>query len=89
MLELLLSSVITLRFEMPHYNVYVRDEDDEAFLAIKNRPEWLHRAIEDTTRPSINHPILVPETPIVKQLPVVIEHPDADSDTFIDPDDLL
>jgi len=30
---------------MPNRTIYVREDDIEAFDAIEDRPEWLHRAI--------------------------------------------
>lgn len=31
---------------MPHVNLYVRQDDWEAFEAIPDKPAWLHRSIQ-------------------------------------------
>lgn len=28
---------------MPHYNIWIRAEDDEKWQALENRSEWLHK----------------------------------------------
>lgn len=30
---------------MPHYNIWIREEDDKNWLAIDNRSEWLHERL--------------------------------------------
>lgn len=39
---------------MPRRTVWVRDEDLDAFEAIRDRPEWLHKAIQASKRAPIN-----------------------------------
>lgn len=60
---------------MPRVNIYIRKEDEEKWLAIENRPEWLHLVINSfSTDPMLKFAANIEKEN--KKLDHLLKHPE-------------
>lgn len=62
---------------MPHINLYVRDSDFKAYEAIEDKPDWLHRAIQNVAN---SHPVIAILDEPLHHIPLIDDEAGYDND---------